>query len=444
MLIKNRLFLFAALTAIIQQIILAASTWNIAMAGGSVGEGDFQSAKTQILLFFGLATVAYVTSSIGEIFLVKSQNQIWHKYTLDTIHKFCSDLRLSSESNRKSVSQWIASEALSTIHTAAPFYLSLISTVLNIVLTTAVFFFSLGFLVGCVVGAALIVSLLLVGLAKPKIERFANEAQSNKLSTLLHIDTLIANGHFGTSAMARSQSSSFSSKASKLYQSTERYNNLEQIIACTPIILSVLSVSFFVYFLKESSLIELGILVALLPRTLQLFGNIHSLSSYLSNLFLMNRKIQNLHNFIPNLESQNLEQQVNRSAITITNKSSFEEITIDDLTKLVTSRQPAKGRILIAGENGSGKSSLLKMLKMLNESSVLLTPGAKFNGDLLNLSTGQLQIKELKSLLASPEKIILLDEWDANLDTKNRQACSAIIDQISAAHLVVEVRHTPH
>lgn len=442
MFIKNRLFKLSILVIFIQQIILAASTWSIALAGASVATGKFYEAKTEILSFFGLALAAYVVSSISEILSVKAQNQIWHQYLFNSVTKFCSDISLSSEKNRRSMNQWISSEALSTIQSAVPFYVNFISTTLNIVLTTSVFFLSLGVLIGSIIGVSLIISLALVALAKTKITTLANEVQKNKISALLNLDSLIVNGQFGTVAMARSQREKFISKASFYYGATERYNKLEQAIACTPIILSVFIVSTAIYFTNESSIAQLGILVALLPRSLQLFGSVHSLSMYLSHLVMMGQKIKNLNDFITGLEKQNLENQIDLKKILITNTSTGHNLSIEDLFLIISQEPSPHGRILITGRNGSGKSSLLKTLKSQHDNSILYTPGAHFNEELSSCSTGQLQILELHSLLKSSEKVILLDEWDANLDTKNKTKINSIIDEIALKSFVIEVRHS--
>jgi ABC-type transport system involved in cytochrome bd biosynthesis fused ATPase/permease subunit len=37
--------------------------------------------------------------------------------------------------------------------------------------------------------------------------------------------------------------------------------------------------------------------------------------------------------------------------------------------------------------------------------------------------------------------VLLLDEWDANLDSENRETLSALLDEISQKKCVIEVRH---
>ncbi|MFK7701371.1 hypothetical protein [Pseudomonas caspiana] len=442
MFIRNRFFIICLIVTGVQQLVLAASTWSIALAGSSVSVGDLAKGKIEILIFFFLALVAYLVSSIGEIFSVKAQNQIWNSYVFKSVEVFCSDIGLSSEKNRRSINQWLSSEALSTIQAAVPFYINILSMVLNVVLTLGVFFFSLGVWIGSAVGVSLIVSLVLVYVSKSKINSLASEVQSSKISALLDIDGLIVNGMFGTTLMGASEGGKFSSKAKSFYGFAERYNKLEQMVACAPIVISVTIVTASIYFFGSSSHVELGVLVALLPRSLQLFGSVHSLSLYLSHFILMRQKIRNLLSFVSSLDKQDLSRQLSREKISIQDVNSQKKYSINELMDLVSSESVQPARLLVSGDNGSGKSSLLKILKGLYKESILVTPGARFCGEFNEVSTGQAQIAELKLLLNSIQKIILLDEWDANLDVTNRRNINSVISKISLENLVVEVRHS--
>jgi ABC-type bacteriocin/lantibiotic exporter with double-glycine peptidase domain len=57
-------------------------------------------------------------------------------------------------------------------------------------------------------------------------------------------------------------------------------------------------------------------------------------------------------------------------------------------------------------------------------------------------STGELLKDQLEEIYKNVEaKIILLDEWDANLDGLNQNQLSQLIDQIARKKCVVEVQH---
>ena len=100
-----------------------------------------------------------------------------------------------------------------------------------------------------------------------------------------------------------------------------------------------------------------------------------------------------------------------------------------------------KGRYLITGENGSGKSSLLKLVKSSIKDSILIAPGVGFIED-VNGSTGEQQMQQINFAVAQNIKLLLLDEWDANLDKANVQIINEIIQDYAERILILEVRHS--
>ncbi|ESK40176.1 hypothetical protein P256_00616 [Acinetobacter nectaris CIP 110549] len=65
----------------------------------------------------------------------------------------------------------------------------------------------------------------------------------------------------------------------------------------------------------------------------------------------------------------------------------------------------------------------------------------KSDVNLDHLSTGQRIKNILEEVLYSEESFILLDEWNANLDTKNKIQTNDLINKISKYKTVVEITH---
>ena len=64
------------------------------------------------------------------------------------------------------------------------------------------------------------------------------------------------------------------------------------------------------------------------------------------------------------------------------------------------------------------------------------------DGRYLFLSSGERQLKSLQEIAeCSRAQVYLLDEWDANLDPKNRAAAEALVSQLAARAVVVEISH---
>ncbi|WP_224963568.1 ATP-binding cassette domain-containing protein [Acinetobacter guillouiae] len=104
------------------------------------------------------------------------------------------------------------------------------------------------------------------------------------------------------------------------------------------------------------------------------------------------------------------------------------------------------GRFTITGDNGAGKTTLLLSLLRNERDKVIFIPSdpgtIEWNIDITNKSTGSKIFSILYSEIDnSNEKVILLDEWDANLDTENKSKIDKLIDKISEKKVVIEVRH---
>ncbi len=113
----------------------------------------------------------------------------------------------------------------------------------------------------------------------------------------------------------------------------------------------------------------------------------------------------------------------------------------DDLLKQ-TSRN---GRLTLRGENGSGKSTALMLVKNALAKRAFILPThnhLSFSSETNKYSTGESLRNRLMEILEKVEAdVLLLDEWDANLDSDNRERLSALIDELSSKKCVIEVRH---
>lgn len=104
------------------------------------------------------------------------------------------------------------------------------------------------------------------------------------------------------------------------------------------------------------------------------------------------------------------------------------------------------GRWTLRARNGAGKSTLLSLLKEdMGESAYLLPTNYEdlcFKADFLNHSDGNRlltvfqRISELENV-----KIIILDEWDANLDGVNLNRINDMIEKLAVDKIVIESRH---
>lgn len=103
------------------------------------------------------------------------------------------------------------------------------------------------------------------------------------------------------------------------------------------------------------------------------------------------------------------------------------------------------GRMTMRGENGSGKSTALMLLKNALSHKAFILPThsqLSFISEKNNHSTGECLKERLQEILEKVDAdVLLLDEWDANLDKENQEKLSGLIDDLSSKKCVIEVRH---
>lgn len=103
------------------------------------------------------------------------------------------------------------------------------------------------------------------------------------------------------------------------------------------------------------------------------------------------------------------------------------------------------GRFTVRGENGCGKSTLLQLIKQDLGDRAFYLPAQHhlaFTVDTSGVSTGESLRRRLEEVQNNVDaEVLLLDEWDANLDEGNQQRLSELIEQVSKEKFVVEVRH---
>jgi ABC-type uncharacterized transport system ATPase component len=158
-------------------------------------------------------------------------------------------------------------------------------------------------------------------------------------------------------------------------------------------------------------------------------------------------------------------------SLTLRNSTSGQPLVCDSLSDaldLVKSHQT--GRILVRGGNGSGKSTLLAAMKTKLGAKAYYWPTADSlafafdkprlssqpeitddDEDELNeeyeepksgFSSGERQLKSLQEISEHTSAVVyLLDEWDANLDAKNRSQAESLVEKIAAKALVIEISH---
>lgn len=182
----------------------------------------------------------------------------------------------------------------------------------------------------------------------------------------------------------------------------------------------------------------------MLPRSLQLLGSAYAIATSATRFYFYKEKYLKLQSFwtdLPEVQPAELVA-VDKIALSAKDRNLNKMPDIRDFAFPERSTLPKKGRYVLSGQNGSSKSTLLRAIKARTPNAIFIGPDICFQErEQNNLSTGQRMKLNLETALASGATVLLLDEWNAHLDTENREAYERALNAAAENVLVIEVKH---
>jgi ABC-type bacteriocin/lantibiotic exporter with double-glycine peptidase domain len=213
-------------------------------------------------------------------------------------------------------------------------------------------------------------------------------------------------------------------------------------------------------------------LAATLPRQIELSHDVHGLVTGWNDLLAVWTRITGACNTMHPEPDADFDSRIKFKRVSLTlrgeNSQTLPCTSLDEALALVKTHPT--GRILVRGGNGSGKSTLLAAMKTKLGTKAYYWPTAdsltfafdkpdaaklavkteEAEDDLSEdyeeaksgFSSGERQLKSLQEIADNTRaKVYLLDEWDANLDAKNRSQAESLVEKIASKALVIEISH---
>ncbi|WP_189374635.1 ABC transporter ATP-binding protein [Cupriavidus necator] len=182
-------------------------------------------------------------------------------------------------------------------------------------------------------------------------------------------------------------------------------------------------------------------IVVNLTRVFHILGSLSALVYQLLDFSAMNSRLRVL------FESERMFSEPSNLPNSPCGEILLNGIPVRDYISVTMSvRSSNQGRFTVRGANGAGKSTLLHVLKKALADDAVLLPAQhgklEWQHESKALSTGQKTLAQLQEISNHTDvKYLLLDEWDANLDSDNKRAISEMLDLLSQSKVVVEIRH---
>lgn len=202
------------------------------------------------------------------------------------------------------------------------------------------------------------------------------------------------------------------------------------------------TVSLYLYLgYQADTALRITMLVGL-PKLLQIINNSGQIVSMAAAFGSVIGQLKIIKGCITPTDNKSLGERINVDEITINGETKKQDVK--DVIELLSQSQ--KQRITIRGKNGSGKTSLLLMLKehLDDKAAIYLWNQGEIFSQYKNHSSGESRYLAIKKFIHNrSEPFLLIDEWDANLDAANREKISHLInDCVAEGHAVIEIRHS--
>ena len=209
-------------------------------------------------------------------------------------------------------------------------------------------------------------------------------------------------------------------------------------------------------------------LAATLPRQIEMTNQVHQLTSGWNDVLALWTRLGGVARSMRPEPDPNFDRRIKFDRLVLREDGRGNICSsVEGAMRLVLAKQ--RGRVLVRGGNGTGKSTLLAALKAEIKNRAYYWPttdrlafrfATQANLDepqvydddedelrsrkskQAGFSSGERQLRSLEEIVQHTDAAIyLLDEWDANLDASNRAMADALVEQLAHRARVIEISH---
>lgn len=448
---------FALLT--FQQIIEASATvWLVTlMKKITHGEPFF----IFLFLYAGSLVFPYVPGCIAHIFKISWKQESQRSF----INAFVT-------SNQNQIGEWsnkgikeeklsiLTAEGPTALHTLIDYIFDLYGYVLSVFFNILALSIVVEPLFGIAYGLS-VLTVILVMKVKTRVQRRLTQkaltARIDLCQSLLAAWDNVLLGNFYNFKLWQDKTSQRVSRCLQKNVALERFDQVLAIIISLMTSIPALGVVVWYTYIHRASIPDLTAFLVTLPVLFLILSYTYQTLSLIFRWTMHRSKLVAIYKAIQPIQYPHtlMEKKVNWAKINIVS-STISPPTRDNCVSLAGPRTLSSyqelldyttrsGRLTLRGENGAGKSTLLMLLKNSLTDRAFFLPThnqLSFLSETNKYSTGEsLRNRLLEILDRVDADVLLLDEWDANLDKENQERLSSLIDELSEKKCVIEVRH---
>lgn len=427
-----------------QQLVVASSVYWLARAAQLLGQDD--SYKTYLILYGSSLLLPFFAGYFSIAFL--------ERWTLAAIDSFCQIFFQSYEDkidffeegpasdNARSI---LSKESSSLTGKFTNYIYGVLASFLNLSLSLLVVAYVIDLKLIGIFAASLLATYFFIRANRHKYAKYAELQQSaanNFSSSLLRgWDSLVVGNKINKNIFFNS----LTCAKKRFEESTMGACLFDQRQSIGIAVLSAIPTISYVIFeiIQSQDKAVAAAALASLPRIFQIISSSHTVLTGFSQWQGYKAKMHFIESKMPHEDFiSDQESRIDIAKIRV--ESEGLTIPVSSTKNLFTAFEKS-GRYTITGPNGAGKSSFLKLLKMHLKDEAFYLPAKHqllFQTDTTQGSSGERTRRQLDEALTDQNiKILLLDEWDANLDAINTTILDAKIRDITAKKTVIEVRH---
>ena len=425
---------------LIQQMIVASSNYWLVWTTQALEKNE--PFKLLLLSYVLSLLLPYIPGALALIGLQKWISRTQKNITDWAFNQLAGKINIwGSESHRSRKLPVIVRESPAIVSDTCNWSYSVIDAFLNFSLNiiTLSMLIHIELLYTFLIGMT--ISFGIIWLQRNHMSHIATEVEGSRTLVTDHLQGFWDNVVIGNLSNKEPWKKDFNSKFLNFDKKILKFEGLNQFVSVSLAFFSnapIFIYLFYVIYQPETTQAQALALIVLLPRVYQIVNSSHFFLWQIAQANSIKARMKYIQDEIANSQTDHIEARIKFEQIMVNNKKGLAQDLITE--------PPQFGRRTLTGQNGPGKSSLLLCLKNKIGDDAFYLPAKSdlsFEGPLMIGSTGEkmnLSLRKIFSLKEKP-KVLLLDEWDGNLDQGNKNQLDELIEKIAQEILVVEVRH---
>src|SRR5262245_31289607 len=462
--------LYIMITLMVTEALLAAvTTWFIIRAGRAVTNEDFQARD--LIWIFVAQSASYIAGALSWYFAERAGFHAFGRYMLQFARDNRGYTRLLSDTQaREEVEPFLTSTTFINIFNFMYEMEDQLKLLLGLIFNSIV----LGVEIDAGLPAAYAATFAILMAIQWSLRRriadiyLENQRQNNRL--IAHGYTAWDNVFSGNRYNWRLWLGGFKAKLRDCFRAQVNAIMAREGLSAAGGVIGLAVVFSSLTYVVIAHAGDTEVLIALaatLPRQIEMTNQVHQLTSGWNDVLALWARLGGVARSMHPEPDPNFHRRIKFDRLVLREDGQGSICSsVEGAMRLVLSK--GRGRVLVRGSNGTGKSTLLAALKAeiknrayywpttdrlafrfatqanLHEAQVLEDDdeARPRTSKQAGFSSGERQLRSLEEIVHHTDAAIyLLDEWDANLDPSNRAMADALVQQLALRAQVVEVSH---